>query len=226
MIKTHNLVPSVYYDQSRDFQFLGRVLEVLFNYSKMNTDLMENFQKNDSLVDLLCTTVGFEPKHEYVTSDLLSVCQSFIDLVRNKGNKQSIENAIHILMNNQNVSGEVIIEDHFEDNTRKFVYYIYLPSELKDLVLLEDIFDYILPCGYDYRFIPSDRYSSDETKTNLGFATVQTTYEMPNAHMSLIAKPQERDSRPDSWNGTAPESGVATTFTTTIYNDLSDNEGE
>ena len=31
MIKTQNKVPSVYYKESRDFQLLGRIKDVIFN---------------------------------------------------------------------------------------------------------------------------------------------------------------------------------------------------
>ena len=38
MIKLQELTPSVYYEQSRDFQFIGRLYDIVLNYIKTNAD--------------------------------------------------------------------------------------------------------------------------------------------------------------------------------------------
>lgn len=195
MIKTKNLVPEVYYNQSRDFQFLGRAFEIIFNYAKMNTDLITGAPTSnnldDRLIPLLAKTVGFETRHQYNAQDLKNVCDVFIDLVRNKGTKNAIERAVYTLMNAQNISGytEVRIDS---DN---HVVNIYIPYGLKDLVLLEDIFDYILPVGFDYRFIYGA--SNDALKNSISMRDTLTTFNVKEGLVGRIAKPQFNVKRPD-----------------------------
>ena len=140
MLKVKDLVPEVYYNQSRDFQFLGRAFEVVFNYLKMNIDLMEGLpyssNVDDTMIPLLAKTLGFETKHQYNTQDLKTICSVFVELVRNKGTSTSIERACKTLMNAQNVSGYLnVVVDNDTYNVN-----VYLPADLQDLVLLEDLF--------------------------------------------------------------------------------------
>ena len=44
MIKLQELTPSVYYEQSRDFQFIGRLYDIVLNYIKTNADNLIRYQ--------------------------------------------------------------------------------------------------------------------------------------------------------------------------------------
>ena len=80
MIRTEKLIPQVYYDESRDFQVLGRLFDAIANYGKMNIDLMlspETKESPSQIVKLLATFVGFVTKHNYDNSNLVAVCRSF-----------------------------------------------------------------------------------------------------------------------------------------------------
>ena len=222
MIKTKNLVPDIYYDQSRDFQFLGRTLEVVFNYLKTNIDLVKEnpVSKNSSekMVNLLSKTVGFDTKHLYSTQDLKAICEVFSDLVRKKGSKEAIENACKTLMSVQNVGGDPrVVEAKDENLNRLYMLNIYVPSDLKDIVLLEDLFNYILPAGYDYRFIRG--VESDARISSIGFTQSVNNFVLPKANTTLIANPNVRDSRPDLEEPSNSEK-FSDTFTSTIYQDF------
>lgn len=151
-MKVSNLVPEVYYKKSRDFSYIGRVFEVLFNYYKTNVDLVgkspldENIASN--IISLAATTLGFESKHEYINKDLVALCSSFATLLRNKGTITAIEDSVNILLHTQNIQQGTTIE-YDADN---FELTVYVPSQIKDIVLLEDIFEYILPVGVTYSF--------------------------------------------------------------------------
>ena len=43
MIRLQDMTPSVYYDQSRDFQFIGRLFDVVLNSVKTNADMVYAF---------------------------------------------------------------------------------------------------------------------------------------------------------------------------------------
>ena len=70
MIRTQKYTPEVYYEQSRDFQFIGRLYDVVLNSVKTNVDIIQNslpFNTRSSrdLLKLMSYTLGFKPKHKY-----------------------------------------------------------------------------------------------------------------------------------------------------------------
>lgn len=149
-MKVSNLVPEFYYKESRDFSYVGRLLEIVLNYIKTNVDIVginiSNKEIPYQLIDLFATSVGFEKKHNYINSDLISICSAFSYLLKNKGNKQSIEDSINILLHSQEIEYLPYVEF---DNENKQVN-VYVPIQLKDTIILEDLFEYILPVGYNY----------------------------------------------------------------------------
>lgn len=153
-MKVDKLVPEIYYKESRDFSYVGRLFEVLFNYLKTNVDLVGeslifpiNEEASSSIIELLSTSLGFESKHKYQNKDLIYLCSVFAYLLRNKGNKHSIEDAITTLLRSQSINDSFDIS---ADEDEDYKYVIYVPKQLNDIVLLEDIYEYILPTGWNY----------------------------------------------------------------------------
>ena len=155
MIVLQKSVPEVYYNQSRDFQFLARAFEVLLNYEKTNVDVIKAFPLSNNfdirLLTLLAYTLGFTSKHNYNTKDLFNICSTFAELLNKKGSLESIYLAIDALLNAQQIDEKFDVRI---DNIRQDDYnlIITLPYNTRDTVLLEDIFDYILPAGFTYTF--------------------------------------------------------------------------
>lgn len=166
LIKTYKSTPAVYTHQSRDFQTIGHIFEAVFNSSKLATDMLDRMMPNpnfdERLLGLSTTTVGFIRKHEYNTLDLTMILNSFAYLLRIKGTRAAIESALHILLRSQGISDKYNIDI---DSKNKTVT-LYLSKRLEDIVLLTDLFDYILPFGFTYRIIQSVISSTD------GFPTV------------------------------------------------------
>lgn len=149
-----NLVPEVYYKESRDFAYAGRVFEVLFNYMKTAAACVNvNYNVDStsaSIIDLLTDSLGFTAKHPYDIKNLVAIINSFQSLLRLKGSILAIETAIKILMNAQEIL-PLDTKDLCEiDSEDEFLLNIYLPENLSDIVLLEDLFDYLLPAGMYY----------------------------------------------------------------------------
>lgn len=155
LIKTYKSVPAVYSNQSRDFQTIGHVYEAVFNSSKLATDMLDRMMPNldfdERLLGLSTTTVGFIRKHEYDTLDLTMILSSFAYLLRRKGTKSAIESALNILLRSQGISDKYVIDI---DPQSKLLT-LYLSERLEDVVLLKDLFAYILPFGFNYRIIQS-----------------------------------------------------------------------
>ena len=145
LIKFQDLTPEVYYKRSRDFQYIGRLFDLVLNNAKMNTDIISSLPLNPDmdprLLDLLALTLGFKSKHEYNTKQLAALCSIFPFILRNKGSKLAIETACNALLNAEGITKEASIE--ISNQTVS----IFLPSELSDLNLLKDLLNYILPAG-------------------------------------------------------------------------------
>ena len=157
MIKTQNLTPEIYYKESRDFQYFGRVFDIVFNYLKTNVDLMENFpinQHTDSkLIELLARTLGFENKTDYRNDELNAICNTFISIIREKGSEKSIHKLVKTILNVEGITDkyDIYIPGPDSQELPKTIV-INLPDIITnpEIKLLEDVLDYILPIGYCY----------------------------------------------------------------------------
>ena len=102
-MKVETLIPEVYYSQSRDFSYIGRLFEMLFNYMKTGADCIavnpDSPNIDATTIELVALTLGFESKHRYTTRDLIYIISSFSSLIRKKGTIESINSAIKLLMN-------------------------------------------------------------------------------------------------------------------------------
>lgn len=157
MIKLQNMTPEVYYQESRDFQFIGRLYDIVLNYIKMQTDQIYNLplsqNSDEKLLDLMMMTLGFQSKHNYNTKQLRALCGAFTEIMRNKGSMIAIELACKTLLNAEGISNAPVID--FEplatDAAKKEKDYtkliIYISDKLSDLNLLKDLLNYILPAG-------------------------------------------------------------------------------
>ena len=148
MIKTQNLVPEVYYNRSRDFQLIGRVYDIVFNYLKTNIDTISNLpntdEVDDKLVNLVSTTLGFKEYHSYNVKQLKALCSIFTVVIRNKGNIQSIQYVLDMLCNIENSSTKAEIVTDTKDI---YNLKVFIPQDISDTTLFQDILNYILPAG-------------------------------------------------------------------------------
>lgn len=153
MIRTQTQVPSNYYSRSRDFQLMGRLFDIVFNSSKEYADGVGR-DSNARMLGLRADTVGFRPKAEYDSNDLISVCECFKSIMRKKGSREAIESCIILMLRSQGLderySVNIVNSAYDGDGHRSDVYEItvLVPQELRDVALLNDLLDYVLPAGY------------------------------------------------------------------------------
>lgn len=164
MIRLQDLVPNVYYEKSRDFQFIGRLFDIVLNSVKTNSDTLYNLpsgkNKDERLLNLLAFTLGFQPKHHYNSKQLEAICSVLPLVIKNKGSLNAIIIATNAIL-------------HAEGLTQSLSYSIapresitlYLPTQLSDLTLLSDLMNYILPAGLYCNFVKEISKVTDvETK--------------------------------------------------------------
>ena len=155
-MKVENMVPGIYYRESRDFAYIGRVFEILFNYMKtgadnINTVLTDKYISSN-LLDLYANTLGFDPKHEYDDTDLYYILSGFSTMIKHKGSIDAIKIALQLMFNSQNISNTNLWALIAIDPTDQHNIILKIPETFSDVILLEDLFDYILPTGFTYRF--------------------------------------------------------------------------
>ena len=145
MIKLQELTPSVYYEQSRDFQFIGRLYDIVLNYVKTNADNIYTLpigkNMDEKLLNLLAFTLGFQSKHHYNSKQLLAICSVLPLILKHKGSLNAILIAVNSILYAEGINQALDYE--FQNNN----LVLYLSPDLSDLTLLKDIMIYILPAG-------------------------------------------------------------------------------
>lgn len=193
MIDTLKITPSIYSKESRDYQLIGRLYNAVFNYAKMSIDGMNNFplskDSDKRFLDLVAKTIGFESKHSYNTENLYALCSSFKKIVSHKGTKKAIEELLSVLLNSQNIDKLFKVDVYTNKNTGKFKPYsivIYVPTELNDIIMLEDMMSYILPAGFVYEIYVRDIEETDEVKDDFSFEASVKVVEGTSYQLSRI----------------------------------------
>ena len=153
MIKLQDYTPEVYYRESRDFQFIGRLYDLVLNYVKTNADLIYSLPLSDNsdnqFIDLMAMTLGFHAKHKYTSQQLKAICFVLSEIIRNKGTIKALTIACDAIFHAEGIQGQFDYE--LTNNNTNIV--IYLPQELSDTTLLNDLFEYILPAGRSCQII-------------------------------------------------------------------------
>lgn len=101
-IRLQDMTPRPYYRQSRDFQFIGRLFDVVLNSVKTNADSLYDLplsaDSDAKLIDLMAMTLGFKIRHNYPAKQLKAVCSVLPTIMRQKGSKRAIETAIKAIL--------------------------------------------------------------------------------------------------------------------------------
>ena len=204
MIKLQDYTPEVYYKQSRDFQMIGRLFDVVLNAVKTNADMIYDIPSSDAagsdLIDLLVLTLGFKHQHNYSVRQLAAICSIFPTILRNKGSLEAIELVCQTLLTAEGIKDSPDVK--VEDNT----LYIFISPKLKDLSLLRDILDYILPAGISCQIIRAVQISAPAASTTMVDMTKIYFSKQEQAFISALVDLQNnvagrnRDPRLDKFN--------------------------
>ena len=189
MIKLQNLTPEVYYKESRDFQLLGRLFDLVLNAVKTDTDLLYNLplstNSDEKLLELLALTLGFKPKHQYNAKNLKAVCSVFSEILRNKGSIKAIKIACEALFSAMDISQKLDYDfTKGKDNTE---LNLYIAQEFGDITLLNDLLSYILPAGMSCNIIREFHILTD-SNTNIGISDLVTKTKINTIETSKIIK--------------------------------------
>lgn len=164
MILLENNVPPVYVDDSRDFQFFLRAYNVIFNMVKQDINTLQYITNTKEcetrILPLLKTKLGFFTNYDMDNEMLRWILRGFPYLIKNKGSLLSIQQAVYVFLKALNIKTKVIIkatgnEDETLEgsiNIGNHTILIAIESAVKNFYVLEEIFKYIMPIGYQYAF--------------------------------------------------------------------------
>ena len=198
MIKLQELTPSVYYEQSRDFQFIGRLYDIVLNYIKTNADNLYTLpigkNMDEKLLNLLAFTLGFQSKHHYNSKQLLAICSVLPLILKHKGSLNAILIAVNSILYAEGI--DQALDYEFKDNN----LVLYLSPDLSDLTLLKDIMVYILPAGIGCDMI-KEIQSVNKIETILTTKDEVTVYEDVAINFNKILDVRNNDIKEMLANG-------------------------
>lgn len=171
MIKLQNYTPEIYYKESRDFQFIGRLFDLVLNAVKTDVDLLYyvplTANSDEKLLELLSFTLGFNPRHQYTTRQLKTVCSVFTEIVKYKGSIKSLKIACEALFNAMDISQA--LDYDFSAGKNNTELNLYIPQEFEDITILNDLLAYVLPAGMSCNII-KELHIKTTSNTNIGIS--------------------------------------------------------
>ena len=159
MINFRDQVPSVYTSASRDFQYLGWLINIVLNSVKHNVDDLydlPNTKADPRLTELLAMTLGFKVKRNYDQRQLATLVSIIPSLLKHKGTVKAVNLAGYALIKAAGVAGV------FKSDLKNNCLEIQVPDELNDIVLFTDLLPYILPAGITTRVVTKTDLTPDE----------------------------------------------------------------
>ena len=156
--RTQNNVPDVYTRKSRDFQLFCNLFDCVNGGLKYDIDsildIVDTNQCNERLLPYLQTKLGFWTKEKISAENLRIIMKGFMYAVRNKGSIVGVERAVQIFLKIAKINTNVHIEVINESKTQEpYTIIIGTEERLGDTTILDEILKYILPAGYNYKYM-------------------------------------------------------------------------
>ena len=152
MIRLQDNTPAYYIEQSRDFQLLCRLFDIVNFSGKNNADalatLLQPELSKSTLLKLLCAKAGFISNF-YLDDDILrNIAAAFPFIVKRKGTLQGIALAVNTVLKAENKPQSTERIEFVIDNTN-YKIIVLTPITLYNKVALLELFKYVVPTGID-----------------------------------------------------------------------------
>ena len=172
-------MPDVYVRKSRDFQLLCNSFDAVFNSVKNDIDSITNVVDtrlcSERLLPLLQTKLGFFTNKHLTATELRTVLQAFKYIVRNKGSRTGIREAIEVFLKVANASNKsriqivdnfVSIDGHTSETRpgNTYIVEVAIEGQQMDTTLLTELLKYVLPAGYQLKY---SFYNATQTVTQI-----------------------------------------------------------
>jgi hypothetical protein len=204
LFRLQNNVPSVYVNSSRDFQLLCRLYDMAFNGVMFDTDTISDITNTDRcsarLLPLLQTKIGFFTDIEITDEDLRYVLKAFPYLVRNKGSKQAIRQALYMYMRMNHIETEIMVQVLNKHPIMPYTILVGIETGFRDVAILDEVFKYILPTGYTVQYVYYQRVNGKLEFVNSDYGSILLTPDIVNSQVRGNS-PTFPDGTPDNLIG-------------------------
>lgn len=149
MFRFENHMPDYWMNESRDFQLLTRLNDIVFMGQRADIATIQNLNDSkkckNTFLNLLAKKVGFFTDKYIEENVLRNIIGAFKIAIKHKGTKIGIEYAVRAILKAENSSGvpEVAVDNENYDIN------IFTPVELKNVEALDEFLKYIIPAGYN-----------------------------------------------------------------------------
>ena len=162
VIRLQNKTPSVYTEESKDFQLLCRLYDCIVNGVKFDVDTMQYITDSamcrTNILQLLQTKVGFFTELNMTDDALRYILRAFPTIIKSKGALKSIEQAINVFLKIYHINTAITVW-YVQDSTMVYntlvddhTIIVGMNTAMKDISILEEVFKYILPTGFGFYF--------------------------------------------------------------------------
>lgn len=185
MFRISEKVPEVYMKESRDFQILPRIDDLLFlgeHYDISTIQELNNPKKcRNSCLKYLAEKVGFYTDKYIPDNVLINIISAFRTALKNKGTDLGIQQAVIAILKAENsIDPPRIVYTRGSSSLPYYEQYtinIYTPIKIINEVALREFLKYIIPAGYNYNIYAYDSSGTEGEATRintvgqLGFLT-------------------------------------------------------
>ena len=170
LFKLEENVPDVYVEMSRDSQLLCRVYNILVNsniitQSKIRQQLNIE-QIDDKLLKLLAGRLGFSSDNYIPTKVMRSILLQFPFMIKNKGTKVGIEQAIRSVIKQTSRVNSVYVSDITIATGEIKVTVESDDASAVDMSYLSNVLKYVVPVGYTVNVAVSQTPTSPTVARN------------------------------------------------------------
>lgn len=167
LIQTKNNVPDIYTTESRDFQLLEAIFDIVTNSidaeSRSIKFLRYPAKMNSNLLKLLCTYEGFFTDLYYPEELLRSILLNFPYFIKMKGTEKAMQDAVRSLQNAYSNRVDVHFSNADPDDPYAYILEISGGTQRVSKEQIEDVLRYVKPVGIK---ITNIYVSNTDTKTN------------------------------------------------------------
>ena len=155
MFRFEKSVPEIYVNESRDFQLLCRLADAIYGGVKYEIDSLQHtantMEINNKLLPLLKSKLGFFSDDTLTEEQLRYLLLGFPEIMRNNGSKKTIKEILYMWFRLNKLDAKIVSIDINNDSKEILLDVNMVP---KDTALLDELFNYVLPTGYQltYRF--------------------------------------------------------------------------
>lgn len=153
MFLVENNVPDVYVNESRDFQLVSRLYDLVFQSTRFSIDSIDYISDtehcNEAILDLLGSKVGFFSSLKLTDSTYRKVISAFPYIIRYKGSKTGLQLILNLFMHITN--SRLTMREEQYPSTITIIFHDYMLN----LDLLKALVEYVRPVGLliNYEFI-------------------------------------------------------------------------